>query len=239
MQLYSVAGPDCGADIQSAAAVVDWIADGLTDVLPEHVRSDLSKLAIGGHSRGGKVAFALALGHAKTTLEFSALIGVDPVDGMHKGCQTRPPILTYVPHSFDLKMAAMVIGTALGELKKCTLLRACAPEGVNHQEFFDECRPPAYHFVAKEYGHLDMLDDETKGVRGQATYCLCKKGTSRKPMRAFVGGAMVAFMKYYLEGDTQLLTAIVDDPQISPVDLSTVTSLELGNHFRDIVFVIP
>lgn len=229
MQLYSVAGPDCGAEIQSAAAVVEWLADGLTDVLPEHVRSDLSKLAIGGHSRGGKVAFALALGHAKTTLEFSALIGVDPVDGMDKGKQTGPPILTYIPRSFDLKMAAMVIGAGLGELKKSPLFPACAPKGVNHQDFFDECRPPAYHFVAKEYGHQDMLDDETKGARGKATHCLCKKGPSRKPMRAFVGGAMVAFMKSYLEGDTQFLTAIVDDPQISPVELSTATSLELGN----------
>ncbi|CAL9116516.1 chlorophyllase-2-like [Musa acuminata AAA Group] len=228
-QLYSVAGPDCGAEIQSAAAVVEWLADGLIHVLPEHVRSDLSKLAIGGHSRGGKVAFALALGHAKTTLEFSALIGVGPVDGMEKGKQTRPPILTYVPHSFDLKMAALVIGSGLGELKKSPLFPACAPKGVNHQDFFDECRPPAYHFVAKEYGHQDMLDDETSGVRGKATYCLCKKGPSRKPMRAFVGGAMVAFMKSYLEDDTQFLTAIVDDPQISPVELSTATSLELGN----------
>ena len=38
----------------------------------------------------------------------------------------------------------------------------------------------------KDYGHDDMVDDETKGVRGKATYCLCKNGKAREPMRRFV-----------------------------------------------------
>ncbi|WOK96929.1 chlorophyllase-2, chloroplastic [Canna indica] len=225
-QLYSVAGPDSGEEIKSAAAVVDWLTEGLNHVLPGQVRPNTSKLAIGGHSRGGKVAFAIALGHAKTSLKFSALMGIDPVDGMDKGKQTYPPILTYVPHSLDLGMAALVIGSGLGELKKNPLFPPCAPKGVSHQDFFDECCAPACHFVARDYGHLDMLDDETKGVRGKATYCLCKNGGSRKPMRAFVGGAMVAFMKAYLEGDSGFLMGIRDDPQISPVELSVVNFLE-------------
>ncbi|XP_010932817.1 chlorophyllase-2-like [Elaeis guineensis] len=225
-QLYQVAGPDSEDEIKTTAIIIDWLTTGLHHLLPVQVQPNLCKLGLAGHSRGGKVAFALALGHAKTTLKFSALIGIDPVDGMDKGKQTHPPILTYVPHSFNLNMAVLVIGSGLGELKRNPFFPPCAPKGVSHQEFFDECCPPAYHFVAKDYGHLDMLDDETKGLRGKSTYCLCKNGKARKPMRMFVGGVMVAFMKAYLEGETQILVALKDNPEIAPVELLIITYLD-------------
>ena len=57
-------------EIHSAAAVTNWLSTGLQSVLPENVQADLHKLALSGHSRGGKAAFALALGHAQTSLKF-------------------------------------------------------------------------------------------------------------------------------------------------------------------------
>jgi len=222
-QLYRVAGPDSEEEIKSVATITDWLIDGLSPLLPQGVTPNLRKLALAGHSRGGKVAFAVALGHAETKLKFSALIGIDPVDGMDKGKQTNPPVLTYTPRSFDLKMAALVVGSGLGGLKKNPLFPPCAPEGVSHQDFFDECCSPACHFVAKEYGHLDMLDDETKGLKGKATYCLCKNGEARKPMREFVGGVMVAFMKGYLNGEMKDLVDLRDKPEAAPVEISVVS----------------
>lgn len=219
-QLYTIAGPDSEEEIRSAAALTDWISTGLAAILPKQVLLNIEKIAISGHSRGGKVAFALALGHATMKLSFSALMAIDPVDGMDKGKQTNPPILTYVPHSFDLKVAAMVIGSGLGGLKKNPIFPPCAPKGVSHEDFFGECCAPAWHFVAKEYGHLDLLDDETEGFRGKATYCLCKSGRERKGMRRFVGGIMVAFMKAYLEGDDEELMAIWNDPKLANIELS-------------------
>ncbi|KAA8548682.1 hypothetical protein F0562_000366 [Nyssa sinensis] len=210
-QLYIVAGPDATNEIKSTAAITNWLSEGLHNFLPAHVQPNLSKLGLAGHSRGGKAAFALALGIAATTsLNFSALIGIDPVDGMDKGKQTPPAVLTYVPHSFDLNMAVLVIGSGLGEVKKNPLFPACAPKGVNHEDFYSECRKPASYFVAKDYGHLDMLNDDTEGIRGKSTYCLCKNGKSREPMRRFVGGIVVAFMRAYLEGDSSHLMAIRD-----------------------------
>ncbi|XP_020210370.1 chlorophyllase-2, chloroplastic [Cajanus cajan] len=220
-QLYTVAGPDTCDEIHSAAAITNWLSEGLCKFLPPKVRPNLSKLALAGHSRGGKTAFALALRklNITTNLKFSALIGVDPVDGMDKGKQTPPPVLTYVPHSFDLDMAVMVIGSGLGEVKRNPLFPPCAPKGVNHEDFFGECRKPAWCFVAKDYGHLDMLDDDTKGIRGKATYCLCKNGESRKNMRSFVGGVIVAFLKAYLHGDNGDLLAIRDRHVSLPVEV--------------------
>eukprot|EP00268_Persea_americana_P050063 TRINITY_DN5416_c0_g1_i2.p1 TRINITY_DN5416_c0_g1~~TRINITY_DN5416_c0_g1_i2.p1 ORF type:complete len:312 (+),score=48.85 TRINITY_DN5416_c0_g1_i2:410-1345(+) len=221
-QMYNVAGPDSSDEIKCAAATTDWLSLGLPHVLPIRVRPDLNKLGLAGHSRGGKVAFALALGLANTSLKFSALIGIDPVDGMDKGKQTNPPVLTYVPHSFHLKMAILVIGSGLGELKKNPLFPPCAPKGVNHEDFFNECCPPAWYFVAEDYGHLDMLDDETEGFRGKASYCLCKNGKAREPMRRFVGGIVVAFMKAYLKDDSGDMTAIREEPSIAPVELRPI-----------------
>ncbi|CAL0333496.1 unnamed protein product [Lupinus luteus] len=218
-QLYWVTGPDISDEIKSAAAITNWLSEGLSKLLPPNVRPAFSKLALAGHSRGGKTAFALALRklNITTNLKFSALIGVDPVDGMDRGKQTRPPVLTYVPHSFDFDMAAIIIGSGLGEVKRNFFVPPCAPKGVNHEDFYNECQKPAWYFVAKDYGHFDMLDDDTKGIRGKSTNCICKNGESRKPMRGFVGGVIVAFLKAYLHGDASDLLAIRDKPEIAPV----------------------
>ncbi|OMO85583.1 Chlorophyllase [Corchorus olitorius] len=226
-QLYTVAGPDATEEINSAAAITNWLSKGvLQSLLPPNVKPNLSKLALSGHSRGGKVAFALALEKAMTTLKFSALIGVDPVDGMDKGKQTPPSVLTYVPNSFNLDgMAVMVIGSGLGEVKRNPLFPPCAPKGVNHEDFFKECRKPACYFVAKDYGHLDMLDDDTKGIRGRSSYCLCKNGKAREPMRKLVGGVIVAFLKSYLNGDSNDLNSVRYGHEILPVELQTVEFL--------------
>ncbi|CAI9298173.1 unnamed protein product [Lactuca saligna] len=213
-QLYSVTGADATKEVECVAEITNWLPEGLQKFLPSQVKPNLRKLGLAGHSRGGKVAFALALNkliNTKLNLKFSALIGIDPVDGMDTGKQTPPKVLTYVPHSFNLEMPVMVIGSGLGEVRKNLLFPACAPKGVNHENFYSECCKPACYFVAKDYGHLDMLDDETKGIRGKTTHCLCKNGKSREPMRRFVGGVVVAFLKAYFGGDFSYLTGINDD----------------------------
>ncbi|KAL6970461.1 chlorophyllase [Sarracenia purpurea var. burkii] len=226
-QLYLVAGFDVTSDIKSAAAITNWFPEGLRRTLPPQVQPNLTKIALSGHSRGGKTAFALALGKVATTsLKFSALIGVDPVDGFDKDKQSPPPVLTHVPQSFDLGMAVLVIGSGLGDVKRNCLYPPCAPAGVNHKDFYNECRGPASYFVAKDYGHVDMLDDETKGIKGIITYCLCKNGKSREPMRSFVGGIMVAFLKAYLESDSRNLLAIRCGQAVVPVELQKIDFLE-------------
>ncbi|EPS63536.1 hypothetical protein M569_11246, partial [Genlisea aurea] len=205
-QLYSLAGPDATQEVRLTAEITEWMSSNqqlLSLYLPPGVKPDMARLALSGHSRGGKVAFALALSSLSSSCpKFSAIIGVDPVDGMDKGSQTSPPVLTYIPKSFQLNgTAVMIIGTGLGEERRNPLFPACAPRGVNHEDFYKECRKPSYYFVGKDYGHMDVLDDETNGIRGKASYCLCKNGESRGPMRRFVGGVLVAFLKAYLRSD--------------------------------------
>ncbi|KAG1361310.1 chlorophyllase-1 [Cocos nucifera] len=215
-----VLSPYSEEDITSAAAVTNWLSDGLQSVLPTGVEPNLDKLALAGHSRGGHAAFSLALGHAETNLKFSLLMGIDPVAGPSKCCQIPPKILTYEPSSFELEIPVLVIGTGLGSEQKNILFPACAPDGVNHKEFYNECKPPCYHFVVTNYGHLDMLDDAAPKI----TKCVCKNGTNcREIMRKTTGGIMTAFLKAYLLGLEGDLKAIVDDPHIAPTKLDPVS----------------
>ncbi|KAF9618579.1 hypothetical protein IFM89_002274, partial [Coptis chinensis] len=186
-------------EMKSAAAVTDWLSEGLQSVLPKKVNANLLKLALTGHSRGGNTAFSLALGLGGTLCKFSALIGIDPAAGITTGTQVKPNILTKVPRSFNVGIPVLIVGTGLGNVKRggCLIL-PCAPDGVNHKEFYNESQAPCYHFVTKDYGHMDMLDDELN-IFTKLAACVCKAGQgSKDPMRRCVGGLVVAFLEYYL-----------------------------------------
>ena len=230
MQLYTISGADTTEEINAAAAVIGWIPGGLSSALPPGVRADATKVSVSGHSRGGKVAFALALGHAKLALPLAALVAVDPVDGMGVGRQTPPPILTGRGGSLRVPAPAMVLGTGLGELPRGPLLPPCAPRGVSHAAFYGEldraAAAGACHLVAADYGHTDMMDDDTPGARGMLTRAICRSGGARAPMRRFVGGAAVAFLDKWVRGVGAALDGIRARPEQAPVALSVVEFLD-------------
>ncbi|XP_074572233.1 chlorophyllase-1-like [Curcuma longa] len=219
-QFFTIFPSSPEEDIAAAAAVCDWLPEGLQSLLPEGVTADLDHLGLSGHSRGGHTAFALALGHAKTSLKFSALIGVDPVAGRGRSNQVSPEILTYVPSSFALDFPVLVIGTGLGSQRKSLLLPPCAPEGVNHDEFYRESRPTCYHLVAKDFGHLDMLDDGAAPL--QKIACKCGDEGGKDAMRRTTAGVMTAFLKAYLRGEGADLDAVVRNPGLAPTTLDPV-----------------
>ncbi|KAF2314838.1 hypothetical protein GH714_036864 [Hevea brasiliensis] len=225
--MLPISGP---AELEFAVQVVNWSPSGLQSVLPENVKGDLNKLSVSGHSRGGKTAFALALGYADTPLEvkISTLAGIDPVEGTSKNNPIQPKILTYVPRSLNLSIPVTVIGTGLGNQPVCWLVcPACAPDEMNHEEFFNECRAPAGHFVTTDYGHMDMLNDNITDIVGRLTNSLCKSGVNPKePMRRTVGGIVVAFLKVYFEGESGDYMAIVKGTSVAPVKLAPIQFTE-------------
>ena len=112
----------CRPDIKSAAEVTNWLSSGLQPVLLENVVPNLSRLALAGHSRGGYLAFALALGNGNITmnLKFLALIGIEPVAGANKCMKSVPKILTGVPNSFNLDMPAGLGGESMMGCVPCS-----------------------------------------------------------------------------------------------------------------------
>ncbi|XP_010523688.1 PREDICTED: chlorophyllase-1 [Tarenaya hassleriana] len=220
-QLCKLLPPGGQVEVDDAGKVINWAPKYLKSLLPGSVKPSGEDTSLVGHSRGGKTAFAVALGHASTldpSTKFSALVGIDPVAGSNVCMRTQPHILTYEPESFELDMPVAVVGTGLGPLWKTKPPSPpCAPDGVNHKEFFNECRPTRAHFVAADYGHMDMLDDDLEGAVGYLAGCLCKKGKLDKSgMRRFVGGIVVAFLKYSVFGDKSEINSIVKDPSLSP-----------------------
>ncbi|KAA8543284.1 hypothetical protein F0562_021221 [Nyssa sinensis] len=218
-------------ELDAAAEVTKWLPKGLQTVLPPNVEANLDRLALAGHSRGGNAAFTVALDSAETGIKFSALIGLDPVAGP---CVDRrmfcPKILNYIPRSFNLKIPVAVIGSGLGDQKKWGMISPPCPHGMNHCEFFAESKPPCCYFRAKDYGHMDVLDDGAAWM--QTLVCECGKGP-RDPMRRCVGGIFVAFLNAYLGRQTNDLKAIVCNPGIAPIVLDPVIFIEAENHSHD------
>ena len=140
--------------------------------------------------------------------------------GSSKENETDPHILTYVPESFNLTVPVAVIGTGLGPEKLNFMAPPCAPEGLSHGAFYSECKPPRAHFVARDYGHMDMLDNSPPGVVGLMSGCMSKSGAGpRDSMRLATGGIAVAFFRAYLHGDFSDLETVVADPSLAPAKL--------------------
>ncbi|CAM6024788.1 unnamed protein product [Sphagnum balticum] len=219
-QMYTISGSDTTREIEDAAAILNWMPTGLESALLSdfpNTKPDFSKVALVGHSRGGKVVFGLGLGVRKSVLQYSAIVALDPVDGTAKDRQTQPPILRFSQHSLDLGgVPTLIVGSGLGS-KKSYFFPPCAPEGVSHREFFFDSSAPAFHFVAKEYGHMDFLDDDCKGLQGKLSYCVCKNGPSRTLMRRFAGGILAAFLQAALLNNTTSFDAALAHPELAPV----------------------
>ncbi|XP_062116871.1 chlorophyllase-1-like [Humulus lupulus] len=230
---FLTSGPN---EIKSAAQVINSLGEGVQPLIDElvddkqaAVSADLKTVALAGHSKGGKIAFALALGKSqvKCNIKFSVLVGIDPVEGPRKGQPIEPHILTYVPRSLDLCIPVAVIGTGLGSEPKFGVI--CAPDGMNHAEFFNECKPPCAYFVAKDYGHLDMLNG-LKWFPRTMKDIFAKSGTGPMDlMRRSVGGILVAFLREHMQGHREDLEAIIGDRSLAPTTLDPVKS-RIGSH---------
>ncbi|MED6127837.1 hypothetical protein PIB30_091961 [Stylosanthes scabra] len=211
---------DGPSEVKFAAEIVNWIAEGLQPCLPDNVEAQLESLVLAGHSRGGKTAFAVALGKCdvQINLKIKVLLGIDPAEGRNKMLIKPPHVLTYKPESLNLGMPVLVIGTGLGPEKSSFFSMPCAPDGVNHEEYYRECKAPCAHFVIQDYGHMDMLDE---GV--MTPKCFCKNGKGPKDlMRNTISGLVVAFLRAHLKGQFEDLDIIVKDPDLAPTKLDEV-----------------
>ncbi|KAL3328508.1 hypothetical protein AABB24_035908, partial [Solanum stoloniferum] len=216
--------PLINQEVKNVRKIAEWLINNLKSVLPEKVQPDLEKVAISGHSKGGNTAFAVAL-DSSMPLKFSALLGIDPVAGASTSRLRPPYVLQYIPRIFNQSIPVAVVGVGLSNQSTCCLFPSAAPNGVNHAEFFNESKPPCYYFMAKDYGHTDML--EAEGIMATLIRIIIKSGKgSKDSMRRAVGGIVVAFLKAYLEDQIDDLNDIVKSPNLAPITLDPVISLK-------------
>ncbi|MBN1345871.1 MAG: dienelactone hydrolase family protein [Phycisphaerae bacterium] len=190
--------PSADEEAAWAADVLDWLPGHLDVVAGVTTRVDV--LGLAGHSRGGKVAW-LVLSNDPSRAR--AVAGVDPVDGTGGplGGQAR---VVQGPFGFDFP--SLVIGTGLGG--------ACAPEGDNHVQFYEASASPAWHVVAVDAGHGDMLDENS--VDSRLLGAVCQVGPDRPGMLELTAGLLVAFFRGALLGD-EASFGYLTDTEAAPI----------------------
>jgi chlorophyllase len=190
-QMDFITGSDATKETRDAIHVLFWIQASLESKLSQKfpkIKPDLSKLALVGHSRGGKVVFGMGIMGKKGTIpKVSAIIGLDPVDGNERGIQTKPHVLTFNKSTLNLEVPTLVVGSGLGEKTWFFGLFASAPKSVSHDQFYSHLTEPVFHFVAKDSRHLDFVDDILPGIFG-----------SKTQMHHFAGGVVAAFLQAVL-----------------------------------------
>lgn len=144
----------------------DQAAD-LVEVADE-ARHDGVEVLLGGHSRGGLVAY-LAAGQ----VDVGALALVDPVSG-GGGPRAAPEPL----HPVEVRCPALVVGCGIGD--------RCAPVGRNH-EVFAAAIPGCDHVVMADCGHADVLDGRSARLGRR----LCGGGADPEAARAAVTAALL------------------------------------------------
>jgi pimeloyl-ACP methyl ester carboxylesterase len=179
---------------QDAAAVIDW-AVGATGPLAGKV--DAAKIAMAGHSLGGKVATMTAAADARV----KALFAIDPVNG-------GSPLSGYsttLPDIVPDRVTPLTIPVAfLGETTDGAGGvggMPCAPTDQNFQTFYAAATSAAwasqYLFTAAD--HIDYVND----VAGCGFTCTaCTEGTADPAtVQASTKTLAVAFARRHLLGD--------------------------------------
>jgi pimeloyl-ACP methyl ester carboxylesterase len=132
---------------------------------------DGTPVVLGGHSRGGLVAYLAA-----AAVQPAALVLVDPVSG------GGPPWVKPAPlPPAGWSGPALVLGCEFGG--------RCAPAGRNH-EVFAAALPTCAHTVVPDCGHADLLDGHLRTF-GRL---LCSRGSDPDRARAMLAAHVVAFL---------------------------------------------
>ncbi|MEZ4461380.1 MAG: dienelactone hydrolase family protein [bacterium] len=150
-QMYApsfIGAPSTDVEAEAAETLYTWLLANIDARLP--VTVDTTSFGVAGHSRGGKVAWMVRKGGFT---EIDAIAGIDPVDS-GGGLLSNETRVADAPFTFSLP--TLIIGTGLGTQRVAG--QQCAPDGDNHLEFWDAAQSPAWHVIAPDYGHLDMVD---------------------------------------------------------------------------------
>lgn len=205
-QMYPGPGLPFGtpSTVEEAAALVevlDWLGGHLSAVTGVIAESRIIGLA--GHSRGGCVIWSLL---KQDPTRARAVAGIDPVDNGASPFAREPRVAS---EPFHFPFPSLVIGAAFSSRARGASGAACAPEGDNHVQFYAASASPAWHVVALEMGHLDVLDASRPGC---GLICsVCVDGPNPAASRKLVAGLLTAFFRASLQGDGAAYAELSDE----------------------------
>jgi len=212
-QMYAADGlplgkPTAAEEAVTALEVHTWVTTQLGTLLGQTVPY-AQRLGYAGHSRGGKVQWLVLSGNPTLA---QAVAGVDPVDGTGGPLGGEERV---VDGPFDFPFPTYVLGTGLGP-QSSGFNSACAPEGDNSVQFYGASAAPAWHVIATEYGHNDVLDaDASCGM----TCSVCTAGPTPALFLQLVSGHLTAFFRGALQQDAAAFP-ILSDLAAAPVEIT-------------------
>jgi len=207
---FPVNRPKIPEETLRAIDAVQWLKDNLDSRI--EATPDLSSTGYAGHSRGAKIAWNIV--RTRPDLLVGAIAGIDPVDGTGVPAGSDIQVIKE-PLTYD--MPSLVFGTGLGPVVKSMM--ACAPKNDGHLHFWENVPSPAYHVVAVEFGHMEMLDD---GVSCGATCssCASSQNGNRETLRRQIGGSLALFFNSALRGETTC-AHLLTEPELAPALITT------------------
>lgn len=203
-QMYAADGlplgkPSTAEEAAAAAEVRAWVDSQLPGLLGTVVPYT-QRVGYSGHSRGGKVAWMVLKANPALAL---AVAGVDPVDGTGGPLGGEERVVT---GPFNFPFPSYVLGTGLGP-QSSGFNQPCAPEGDNHVQFYEASAAPAWHVVATDYGHNDMLDpDASCGM----VCTVCAGGPTPELFLQLVSGHLTAFFRGALQQDAASFSVLTN-----------------------------
>jgi dienelactone hydrolase len=190
--LFNASHPDMALDLR--AVLDDLLApDALT------VGVDGTRVAMAGHSLGGKLAVMVADADAR----ISAVFALDPVNGT--GTAENPDVLPEAVESLGIPLGF------LGELTDSEGAMACAPLALNYQTFFEAAddSPEAYEWTLVGADHADFVTNPE--LCGSAC-SFCGPGTLDAAVtHSFMRASAVAFLRTHLLGAGGLCGSLTGD----------------------------
>jgi dienelactone hydrolase len=176
--------------------VLDWLEEQNTAAGSDlSGRLDFSRLALGGHSMGGKIAFLVSTVDARP----KAIVGFDPVDAAGGPVAVDPKDYPSVTpeRMIDVKVPFLVVGETTNSTGGL-LGQACAPAADNYQQYFDYAESPAIEFTFVGANHFSWLDDPNCFL----LCATCDKGSDNPSVTKSLSWRFtVAFLQIVLNGD--------------------------------------
>lgn len=191
---------------QDLVAVLDWAETAYTP----------TKIALAGHSMGGKISLLVATEDERP----EAVFGIDPVD-------SGPPF-TLTPQEYpsvtpELMPAITVPLVLLGETTDATggLGGACAPADNNYEQYFEHADSPALRIDLLGAAHMSFLDNPSCGLPCAA----CNSGTDDPAQtRLLTRRYMTAFFLVVLQGETSFQSWLTGAEMQTDVGAGWVTT---------------
>lgn len=186
--------PDQARWAKDVLGAIDWaIAASGSSGSPLQGLVDASRVALAGHSAGGKLSVMGAAQDARVR----ALVTYDPVDS---ASFCNDPVKC--PDASNL-MPLAIPTCFLGETKDTVKLiplapSACAPEADNFKTFYTPATAPSLQVELLGASHMSFLDDTT----GCTPCSACQPATqARSDSLEITRAVTVAFLERHLRGD--------------------------------------